>query len=70
MAEKAPAPPRRVFHRAMSLHSPKMFESFCVLCGQFVAASTKEELVELVESLHLCAEPIAPLSRKPPKAAR
>lgn len=52
------------FHHMIVSNHPSMIESCCAKCMQFIAASTRVGMVEAVESLHSCADPILAV-RKP-----
>jgi hypothetical protein len=59
-----------VFRHAIGFSHPDMIESFCTKCRQFVAASTRVGMVEVVESLHSCPGDSVPVVRKPPLSVR
>jgi hypothetical protein len=60
---------RSAFRHSASQNRPDMIESFCTTCSQFVVASTRVGMVEIVESLHSCAADSISAVRKPVQTA-
>ena len=48
---------QRVTHKLAS--KAKLFASYCPTCGQLIAASPREELVQFMEMIHDCPQSIA-----------
>jgi hypothetical protein len=48
---------QRVTHKLAS--KAKLFASYCPACGQLIAASPRQALVQLVETIHDCPQSIA-----------
>lgn len=46
----------RYFWRKMSPRNSRLVESTCQNCKSFVGASTRPEILDFVEKLHMCAK--------------
>lgn len=49
--------------RRVSSTSSRLVESYCCLCGLFIAASPAQSIIEVMEALHRCQGPYRELSR-------
>jgi hypothetical protein len=56
MAERDAAPPRPAFERTPNRQKPLVFESYCLICHCFIAASANLKLIDLAEACHSCPE--------------
>lgn len=59
MSESAPSRPVHEFVRDVRLSSngaPDILQSYCAVCGAFVAASPSLKLILIAEALHCCRE--------------
>ncbi len=54
MAMKQPDLPLQFVH-VPNLRTAQLIESYCEVCGLFVAASTRLELIRAAEKAHACA---------------
>ncbi len=64
MAIRQPHLPLQFVHKP-NRRTAKLIESHCRMCGLFVAASTRMNLIELAEKAHACAlSPTSDLPRK------
>ena len=64
MAMKQPDLPLQFVH-VPNLRTARLIESYCDVCGLFVAASTRLELIRAAEKAHACAP--SPISSPPGK---
>ena len=55
MAESKP-PPSVVFEHVPNLRNPLVVESYCLICGLLVGASSKPHLLTTAEIDHTCSE--------------
>jgi hypothetical protein len=60
MAMKQPDLPLQFVH-VPNLRTAHLIESYCGVCGLFVAASTRLELIRAAEKAHACASAISSL---------
>jgi hypothetical protein len=63
MAVRQPDLPLQFVHMP-NLRTAHLIESYCGVCGLFVAASTRLELIRAAEKAHMCAPSATPNTRE------